>query len=175
MSDGRRPRRDPRLDPVFEQDDWAKGFDSYKRYIERLKRERDAAPDQNWEAYKAREVYRAEQAKKARKAKPADNDITSDEEDWTNYAEVMAKYKREFKLFIMGKIEIPPKKPPWMRDRNADKGSGMGDHMKGSDDELSISDNESLGSVASTDRGPPPSVPSWARSKGSSRERKGTV
>ena len=83
----------------------------------------------------------------------------------------MAKYKREFKLFIMGKIEIPPKKPPWMRDRNADRGSGIGDYMKDSDDELSISDNESLGSVASTDRGPPPSVPSWARSKGSSKDK----
>ena len=166
MSDRRSRRERSDKDPVFEEDDWAKGVGAYKRYVERLKRERDEAPGQDWQAYKARERYRAEQ-----KDKKTKHDKPSDEEDYSKYAEVMAKYKREFKLFIQDKRDLPPKKPPWMWDNKSDKGAGMGDYIdKDSDAQLSISENESLGSAESEDKGPPQSVPSWAKSKGSSKD-----
>ena len=65
----------------------------------------------------------------------------------------MARYKREFKLFIVGKSELPPKKPPWMP--SSDTGAGLGDYMDNeSEKQLSISDNESLGSIESEDKRP---------------------
>ncbi len=42
-------RRRTGKDPVYEEDDWHKGFNEYKAYKERLRRKREDTPDMTWD------------------------------------------------------------------------------------------------------------------------------
>ena len=166
MSDRRRPtdretgydpRRRTDRDPVYEDDDWQKGFSRYREYVQRERRKRDSEPDMNWDSYTRNA--------KAHASRKRQDEGKEDIPDY-DYAEIMARYKHDFKLFPEDKLKVPPPKPPWF---NSDTGkrAGSGDYRAvDSDEELSIS-NRSLGSNSEDldDIGPPPSVPSWARSE----------
>ena len=104
MSDRRR-RTD--RDPVYEEDDWHKGFLSYKEYKERLRRKREDSPDEPWDEY-----IRKAKARSRQKRRSEDKEAMPEDEE---YEEVMAKYKRDFRLFLEDKIKVPPPKPPWFR------------------------------------------------------------
>ncbi len=162
MSDRRR-RTDK--DPVYEDDDWQKGFNAYKDNKERLRRKREHTPDMTWDEYLKNANDRARQKRR----NEAKEDIPDDEE----YAEVMAKYKRDFKLFLEDKEKVPPPKPPWFHsDTGEGKRAGSGDYQAAdSEVELTISDNESLGmnSHDLEEMGPPASVPSLASSEKSAK------
>ena len=97
MSDRRRPtdketgydpRRRTDQDPVYEDDDWQKGFSRYKEYAERQRRKRDSEPGMTWESY-----VKNAKARASRRRQEEDNEDIPDED----YAEVMARYKRDFK------------------------------------------------------------------------------
>ena len=100
MSDRRRPtdketgydpRRRTDKDPVYEDDDWQKGFSRDKEYAERHRRKRDSEPGMTWESY-----VKNAKARASRRRQDEDNEDIPDED----YAEVMARYKRDFKLFL---------------------------------------------------------------------------
>ncbi len=95
MSDRRR-RTDK--DPVYEEDDWHKGFNSFKEYKERLRRKREDTPDMTWDEYirKAKDRVRQKRRSEDKEAMPDDEE----------YAEVLARYKRDFRLFLEDKIKV---------------------------------------------------------------------
>ena len=173
MSDKRRenayyPRKRTDRDQVYEEDDWKKGFSRYHEYKERLRRERDREPDMTWDAY-------VKYAKSRGRGYDQKEEVRVDD-----YAEAMASYRRDFRLFLEDKIDVPPPKPPWFPD--VDKRSGRRSDYRAidSDEELSISG--SLGGFSYHSGDDPlepgyrqsPSVPSWARSEKQGSDKKST-